>query len=189
MSASGRLIHFGAGAAASLALSACLISEEPLLDQRTGRATPFEPGSYRACEIEKDHEPDCRTAAISRDETRLYRFAVGGEDDVTFMRFRRLAKSAWLAQIYGEDDEDYFYFLAEREGEDIALTMVVCEGVAENVRERYVARGEMEVDDNATTCTAKSLSAVMASAQAFRDAGKPGADGKMVYTRLAEEDI
>ena len=170
--------------AASLFLAACLVSEEPLLDQRTGRAKPFESGAYQACEISEGHEADCRKTEISRDETGLYRFAAENEEEASFLRFRRLARGAWLAQISEEGDEGYFYFLAEQDGGSVALTMILCKGVPETVRQHFVARDEMHVDDDASTCNAKSLSAVMASAQAFRAAGKPGADGKIVYTKI-----
>lgn len=186
MGALRKTIELTAAAAACLALSACLISEEPLLDAANGNATPIADGDYVACQTgEEQSEPDCKATAISHDDTGLYRFVVEGEDEVTLLRFRKLALKAWTAQLSGEDDDDYFYFIAKSGAAAFSLTMIVCEDIPKSIRNKYVKRGEMDVDESASVCTAKSLRAVTASAKAYLGPKAPKAKSQIVYTKAA----
>lgn len=179
---------------AAAALGGCLISETPLLDARNGRATPIAPGLYQACEYDKDGgEPDCKPMEVSYNDKALYTFTLKEEgadaDDVTLARFRRIASGAWLSQLHGgeDDDEDYFYFIAETVGDDFVMAMVVCEDIPEATRKKYVARAEMEVDDEGSICTAKTLRAVTAATKAYRAANPVETRSRIVYSRVEEK--
>jgi hypothetical protein len=169
-------------------LSACLISETPLLDATTGKATPFAAGDYTACQVDADQtEPDCKGTAITYDDTGRYSFIVEGEDEPTFVRFRKAGQAGWLAQLGGGDDDDdgFFYFAARELSDGFTLAMIVCEDIPKSIRKKYVARGEMEVDDSASVCTASSLGAVTASAKAALAVGAPAPKAQIIYTRAA----
>jgi hypothetical protein len=169
-------------------LSACLISETPLLDATTGKATPFAAGDYTACQVDADQtEPDCKGTAIAYDGTGRYSFVVEGEDEATLVRFRKVGKAGWLAQLGGADDDDdgFFYFVARETGDGFTLTMIVCEDIPKSIRNKYKARDEMEVDESASVCTASSLAAVTASAKAALGAGAPAPKAQIIYTRAA----
>ena len=173
--------------AAGLALGGCLISEAPLLDAKNGRATPLDPGLYEACEFDGEGgEPECNEIDISRDGAALYALSAEDEDETTFARFRRIARGAFLAQLNEaeDDDDEYFYFIGETAGEDFVMAMIVCEDIPEAVRAKYSARGEMEVDEDASTCVAKSLGAATAAAKAYRAATKPESRSRIVYRKL-----
>lgn len=171
------------------ALSGCLVSEEPLLDARSGRATPIAPGLYEACEIDADRSShDCETMEVMRDDSALYSFILredGEEEETTRARFRRLGSGAWLAQLYGDEDEDYFYFLAEAVAGDFVMAMIVCEDIPAATRAKYVGRGEMEVDESASACVVSSLRAAIAAAKAYRSAIPMESRSRIVYRKLA----
>jgi hypothetical protein len=173
------------GPVAALALAGCLISEEPLLDTRNGRAAPLDSGMYDACEYDSG-EPECRKMDVRLGKAGLYEFRTEEDDDLTYVRFRRIGRGVWLAQLIGEGDEDYFYFLSETTGDDFAMAMIVCGDIPEAVRAKYSARGEMKVDDDASVCEVKTLRAATASALAYRKATDPGTRSRIVYRKLAE---
>lgn len=173
--------------AAGLALGGCLISEAPLLDAKNGRARPLDPGLYEACEHDGEGgEPECKEIDIRRDGAGLYGLRAEGEDETTLARFRRIARGAFLAQLNGseDEDEDYFYFIGETAGEDFVMAMIVCEDIPEAVRAKYSARGEMEVDEDASTCVVNTLRAATAAAKAYRAATKPESRSRIVYRKL-----
>ena len=184
------IIRRALAVAALAALSGCLISEKPLLDTRNGRAAPLEPGLYRACEIEPGSDPDCKTMNVARDGSARYAFTLkeeGEDEEVTFARFRRIASGSWLAQLNGEEDEDYFYFLAENDGDDFVMAMVVCGDIPAATRKKLVASREMEVDDDATVCTAKSLRAVMSATKAYGAANPIESRSRIVYSKIEDK--
>jgi hypothetical protein len=179
-----RIIGHAAALAATLTLSACLISETPLLDAMNGKATPLDPGDYNACSVEEEGgEPDCKAMKVSRDETALYRFDAADEDEPTFARFRKIGTGAWVAQLSSEDDGSYFYFLSEAHGDEFVMALIDCEDIPKAVRDRYVKRGQMEVEDDATACNAKALAAVTGSAKAFRKAAPISTRARIIYTK------
>lgn len=173
--------------AAGLALGGCLISEAPLLDAKNGRARPLDPGLYEACEHDGEGgEPECKEIDISRDGAALYALSAEDEDETTLARFRRIARGAFLAQLNeAEDDDEYFYFIGETAGEDFVMAMIVCEDIPEAVRAKYSARGEMEVDEDASTCVVNTLGAATAAAKAYRAATTPESRSRIVYRKLS----
>lgn len=179
------------GLVAALMLAGCLISKEPLLDARNGRAMPLDPGIYDACQFDdQSGEPDCRNMDVRRAKGGIYEFRSEDEnadaDELIYARFRRIAHGVWLAQLIGQDDEDYFYFLAETVGDGFAMAMIVCGDIPEAVRAKYSARGEMKVDHDASTCEVNTLRAATASALAYREATDPEKRDRTVYRKLAE---
>lgn len=173
--------------ATAVLLGGCLISETALLDARNGRAAPLESGEYLACEHDGEGgAPDCRRMAIARDRSGLYALRAEDEEQAVYARFRRIGRRAYLAQLIGEDDEDYFFFLGERKGGAFTLMMINCEDIPGDVRARYVARGEMTVDDSVTTCVATTLRAATASAKAYRAAAPLSSRPRVVYRRISD---
>lgn len=171
------------------ALGGCLISEKPLLDESNGRATPIAPGLYDACQYDGNGgEPDCKQMQVSLGDDGQYGFLEEDEDETTFIRFRRISRMAWLAQLNGEDEDDYYYFLAETEGEDFVMAMVVCEDIPEKTRSKLVARKEMEIVDKGATCVAKTLHAAIAATNAYRKSTSPDKRSHIVYRKRAEEE-
>jgi hypothetical protein len=173
--------------AASLALSACLTSDGLLFDSQNARARPFAAGVYDACQYEgRSETPDCKRVAVEPDASGEYRFRPKDEDEVTYARFRRAVRGAYAAQLWTEGDDDPFYFLTLVKGDEIVMSMIDCEGLPKAYRDKYVARGELEVDDDATVCTAKTPGAVVAAARAWlaSDARRTGA--RIVYTRASD---
>ncbi|MGE0410056.1 MAG: hypothetical protein AB7P23_12445 [Amphiplicatus sp.] len=175
-----------AAVAAGLFLAGCLVSKTPLLDAKNARERPVGAGAYMACQVDADaEEPDCQRTEISIAEDGLHRFFMPEEDETSYIRFGRLAPGALLAQAYEADDDSYYYFLAEREGEGLALTLIACSEIPRRVRAKYQKRGEMTVDEDATVCDATTLGAVKAAAKAYR-AAAPKDRARVVYMPIVE---
>lgn len=177
-----------AGFASLLLLAGCLTSEGLLFDETNARAAALEAGAWRACETDSapsDAAPaeDCRDVTLTRDETGLYTFAAAGEDEKTFARFRKTGARTFSAQLWGEDDDDPFYFLVTKKGEHAVFSMIDCEKLPASYKQRYVAKGELVVEDE-STCIAKTVRVVDAAARAWAktDAAKTGS--RIIYTRL-----
>ena len=174
---------------AALALGGCLISEEPLLDANNGRGRPLVPGLFEACDYsEDDEDADCKNVMVARDATGLYRLLpeADPEDEALLVRFKRIARGAWLAQFRGEDDDDYFYFVGVAGESKFVLTMIQCEDLPAELRDKYVARGEMEVEDDYSVCMAKTLRAAKAAAKVYIGANPPPSRAKTIYKRLGD---
>lgn len=165
-----RIFSLAVALAVSLMLSACLVSDEPLLTHKNARALPIDPGSYDACQTGEEADGDCKVMQVSRNPQGLYKFEISdeAEEGSTLARFRAIGADAWAAQIWESGDESYHYFVAEKSGAGLSLSMIACEELPKALRDRLVASGDMEVDADATTCRAKSVKAVTASAKAYR---------------------
>lgn len=170
-------------AGAAFALSGCLVSEVPLLDENTGRATPINNGVYTICPVSDDAGDDCNTFAVDSDETGLYRFIKDDEpDDATLMRFRRVGRGGYLVQS-DESDENYAYYYGAGDSEFIRLQMMMCNELPERERQRLIDRGDMEVDDdNSDICILKSLRGARKAAKIYHR-GKTVApeDGDIIF--------
>ncbi|HXI88125.1 MAG TPA: hypothetical protein VNH64_11740 [Parvularculaceae bacterium] len=193
-----RIGAFALAAGLALLLTGCLVSEKPLLDEHNGRATPIAAGDYNACKYydQNGGAPECSRAHVAFDKTGLYSIKIdddGDDDDKPLsVRFRRLGGGAWLAQLGETSDTDNMYYIAEVEGDDFIMALINCEDLPEALRDKYVARGEMKVDTDATihvtTCTANTLGAVAAAAKAFRDGAPISMRARIVFRRLAAAD-
>ncbi len=183
-------IRWAVASVAGLSLSACLVSEKPLLDATTGNATPFAAGDYTACQVEADQsEPDCKATAVAVDDSGRYTFVVEDEDEPTLIRFRKVGRPGWLAQLGGgAEDDGYFYFVARSNADGFTLSMITCEDIPKSIRDKYKARGEMEVDESASVCTATSLGAVTAAAKAALKPGAPTPKAQIVYTKASASE-
>jgi hypothetical protein len=149
--------------AAAVALSGCLVSEQPLLNDANAKAKPLAPGRYEAC----GEDEDCKTLKITH-EGALYSLEPAGED-TTMARFRALGGGAHVAQMWEEGDGSYFYFYVVKTKDGAKLSMVACDDVSEKTRARLVKSGDLEVSSDASTCTAKTLKG---AERATRDYGK-----------------
>lgn len=168
--------------ASFLLLAGCLTSEGPLFNETNARALALDAGLWRGCETDAAPPDDCRDVTLARDETGLYTFSADGEDGATFARFRKLGAKTFSAQLWSEDDDDPFYFLVTKKGAGAEFSMIDCEKLPPAYKQRYVAKGELEVKDE-STCVAKTVRAVDAAARAWAktDAAKTGS--RIIYTK------
>ena len=159
-----RGIHLIAGSAA-LALSGCLVSEAPVLDDSNGRATPLDPGAYIMCPVDED-EDECERFEASHDGGGRYLFTKE-DDDPAELRFRRVGREGYLVQSR-EDDDVYQYYYGKGDSEKFRMTMMLCADLPETLRGRLIGRGDLESDDDDfETCTVKTLKGAVDSAKAY----------------------
>jgi hypothetical protein len=183
---------FGRAAALASAcvlfLSGCLTSDGFLFDAGNAAAEAFGDGAWRACEIEADKAPDCKTVDIGHNPTGLYKFVIREEDEeATLARFRSIGGGAYAAQLWGAKDESPFYFLVTSKGAERTFSMIDCEGLPASFKKRYSARGELEVQDK-NTCVAKTSGAVTAAARAWRRTAASKTGSHIVYTPTPAAD-
>lgn len=178
------MIIRAAAVAAAMALTGCLTSEGLLFDQKNAKTNAFSDGQYDACQYDgPTAEPDCKTAVVTHDPSGLYTFQIDGEGEgPTYVRFKRIGASDWAAQLWGAEDKNPFYFLVTKSKDDISFSMIDCQSLPESYKKRYVAMGQLEVQDG-STCVAKTPGAVVAAAKAWRttDAAKTG--DRIVYRK------
>ncbi len=185
-SLSGRLC-FMAGVA--LALAGCLVSEEPILDERTGAATPLAAGAYEMCPLGDGADgSDCEQFAVTVDETGLYRFQNGDDaDDFAYMRFRRIARRGFAVQA--EEDDGYMYYYGRAEKERFILEMMLCPALSSRTRDRLIERGDLvAAEGEYETCEVKSLAGLKAAALDYHK-GRASAgeeDFTLAFTRMSE---
>jgi hypothetical protein len=179
----GTLGRMAFAVALALGLSACLTSEGPLFNSSNAKSRAFAEGAYEACQTSGAEAPDCQSLKVTRDRSGLYTFAIDAEGEApTYARFKSIGRGGYAAQLWGPEDKNPFYFLVEREGDAIAMAMIVCESLPESFVEKYVARGELEKQDD-TTCLAKTAAAVVAAAKAWRQSDAAKTAEKIVYRR------
>jgi hypothetical protein len=171
-------------AAATFLLAGCLTSKGLLFTETNARATPLGVGTYEVCQIEKNGPPtDCNDVAVTRDATGKYTFQIDepGEGP-TFGRFRSGAgQGAFAAQLWGEDHEDPFYFLAWREGGAFAMSMIDCDTLPGAWKDKYKAKGELEV--SGSSCTVSTAGAVVSAAKAYKKSDPAKNGQRLVYKK------
>ncbi len=172
----------------AVALSACLVSEAPLLDASNARGKPLKPGAYQSCPYEDGNPVDeCAPLGISRDG-RLYRFQPLEEgEEPTFVRFRSLGAGGFLAQMWGEDDGGYWYFYAEKEKGALKMAMIACANLPAPLRDGLVASGDLALEDDGKTCVAKTLAGAEGAAKAYRGEDAVKADEVLVISKAPAE--
>lgn len=155
--------------ATALALSACLVSENPLLDASNARGKPLKPGAYQSCPYEDGNLVDgCEPLDISQDG-RLYLFQPLEEGEApTFVRFRSLGAGGYLAQMWGEDDDGYWYFYAEKAKDALQMAMIDCQSLPASLRDSLVDGDDLALEDDGKTCVAKTLAGAERAAEAYR---------------------
>jgi len=151
-----------------LALSGCLVSEDPVLDASNGNATPVKPGAYVMCSVgEGDDGADCDQFSITHDDTGLYRFDKEGEEP-TDMRLRRIGRRGFAVQLLEDSDDAYLYYYGAGNSRRFRLTMMLCADLPEEMRAQLIEDGDLESDDeDFETCTVNTLKGVTASAKAY----------------------
>jgi hypothetical protein len=153
--------------AGALSLGGCLVSDEPVLDESAGRATPIEAGVYIGCEAGED-ETDCDKLIVSYDETGQYSFAAEDDDETTTSRFRRIARGAYAMQTREEEDNSYAYYYARRDGAALRLIFMQCPSLPNELRARLIERGDLSTDDeDFETCAVNTLRGLTEAAKAY----------------------
>lgn len=155
--------------AIATALSACLVSEEPLLDGSTGKARPVAAGIYDMCPQSGDaSDSDCSVVDISVDDTSLYRLQTD-DDDVTLLRFLRVRRGAYAVQVGPDDGDDgYAYYFARTRKGSFDLTFMMCEQLPEVLRSKMIENGELTLQDgDDDTCTVNSIAGLKRAAKAY----------------------
>ncbi len=168
----------------ALALTACLVSENPLLDASNARGKPLKPGQYQSCPYE-DGKPadDCAALDISQ-EGGLYRFQPLEENETpTLVRFRALGAGGFLAQMWGEDDRGYWYFYAEKAKGALQMMMIDCQSLPASHRDSLVARGDLALEDDGKTCVGKTLAGAENAAKAYRGVNAVKPDEVLVISK------
>lgn len=157
-----------AAIACVLALSGCLVSEDPLLDASNGNATPIDSGAYVMCPVgDEDDGADCEHFSITHDETGLYRLDKDGEEP-TDMRVRRVGRRGFAVQLLEDDDDAYLYYYGAGNSQRFRLTMMLCADLPEELRAQLIEDGDLESDDDDfETCTVKTLKGVTTAAKAY----------------------
>lgn len=155
-------------AGVALALAGCLVSEEPVLDERTGKATPLRAGPHQMCPVGEDaDDDDCEEIVLSVDETGLYSLSgADGEGDETMLRFRRIARGGYAVQAH--EDDGYVYYYGRGDHKRFELVMMICGSLSAKTRDRLLARSDLESDDeDFETCVVKSLRGLKAAARDY----------------------
>ena len=151
----------------ALALTGCLVSEEPILDASNGKAKPIDPGNYMSCPIGDDAgEGDCEPLKVTHDATGLYLFAGDDEEPMEF-RFRKIARNAYAAQVK-EDDDGYMYYYARGDSDAFQLTLMMCKALPDKTRTRLIARGSLTPDDGEfESCNVNDFHGLKKAAKAY----------------------
>ena len=168
----------------ALALAGCLTSKEPLFTKANARATPLAAGAYEVCQIEKNGPPEeCNEIAVTHDATGEYTFQIDepGEEP-TYGRFKSGAgRGAFAAQLWSASDDTPYYFLAWREADAFAMSLIECDALPAAWKDRYAAKGQLEV--SGATCTVSSVKAVVSAAGEYRKTDPAANGNRLVYKK------
>ncbi len=174
-------LKFSIAAGAALALAGCLVSEEPLLDEKTGKAKPLGAGEHVMCPLSAEaDDSDCERFVISVDGTGLYNFAnaENAEDDAK-MRFRRIGRRGYAVQAHEEDGAMYYYGRGDKK--QFFLTMMDCASLSPKTRDGLIESGDLEADESGfTVCEVKSLDGLIAAARDYHRGRAAGNDEEIV---------
>ena len=152
----------------ALALAGCLVSEEPILDAKTGKAKPLGVGPHLICPLGEDaDDSDCERFTIAVDETGLYQFTdAEDDDDDAKMRFRPIARDGYAVQSYEEDGAMYYYGRGDRN--EFRLTMMNCPSLSAKTRDQLLDRGDLAADEgDYSICQVKSLKGLTVAAREY----------------------
>lgn len=170
-------------AGAALALAGCLVSEEPILDAKTGKATPLAPGDYVMCPVSDEAAADdCENFAVTVDDTGLYRFEHSEDaDDAATMRFRRVARQSYAVQA--DDEDGYTYYFGSGDSDGFSLTMMLCSSLSQKTRDRLLVRGDLQTegDDDIKICEVKTLKGLTAAARDYHHGRASTSDEDIVF--------
>jgi len=160
-----KTILAGAGA---ILVSGCLMSEEPILGQANGAATPMKPGAYIMCPLdETPDDDDCEKFTVSHDASGLYLFEKEDEKPSRF-RFRKIARRGYAVQSIEDDDDGYMYYYGRRARKKFQLTMMMCPQLPAGLRDDLIASGDLSSEDEEfEMCVVNTLNGLMAAAKAY----------------------
>ncbi len=163
---------------AGLLLSGCLVSETPLFDASSASATPLAAGAYEACSGSTDEsETECNPMTVELGEGGLYAFGV--EDDRIEARFHDLGDGDFAMQMAEADDDGFMYYWGSLDGDAMTITLLWCSDLPRALVDKLVEGGSVEADEDYTTCTVKTPSAVIAAAKSYA-AGEAKSDSWVV---------
>lgn len=144
-------------------LTACFVSEDPLLNERNAKASALWSGGAEVCTVSpREETPECNRAVIAPTETGSV-FLVTEDDERTELRFRRLTRNGWLAQANeAGDEEGYFYLVASRKNNEVRISLMDCDALPEKLRTKMIEDGELISDATLTinVCSPQSLKAL-----------------------------
>lgn len=150
--------------AASL-LAGCLVSEDPVLDAKSGAASPLPDGDYAACN-ETNGDEDCTVFAVSRGQDDAYTLQAGDEEPAT-LRFRRIARKAYAVQ--SAEDDGFAYYYGAGDSEEFSLILMECPDLPEKLRARLIAKGDLSTgDEDFETCRVNTVKGLVEAAKAYR---------------------
>lgn len=169
--------------AAGFALSGCLISDAPLLDDAT--ATPIPSGSYDACDNANEDAPSCSPMTVEINDG-AYILTV--DDDVISAHFADLGDGQYAAQLIDAGgDQEYMYYWASLEGGALSLSLIWCADLPTALVDGLVASGDLEADADRSTCKAKTQAAVIAAARSYAS-GETKSDARVSIQPIAASE-
>lgn len=152
-------------------LSGCLVSSDPVLDARSGKAQPLSDGDYLGCTLEGGEE-DCELFHIRNtdDGRSVFLKQQNGEiidSDQIEMRFRKISRHAYAAQ--SREDDTYMYYYAKRDDrQTFVMIIMLCPSLPEGLRDQMIKRGDLFTEDQAfETCTVKTKKGLVDAARAY----------------------
>lgn len=176
---------FTLAAFAACLFGGCLVSEEPVLDAKSGAASPLPDGVYAACNTEDD-AGDCTVFAVSRGEDGAYTLKAEDEEPAT-LRFRRIARKAYAVQ--SAEDDGYAYYYGAGDGNEFSLLLMECPDLPEKFRARLIAKGDLSTgDEDFETCRVNTLKGLVEAAKAYRRGKTTGDEtAKIVLKPVTEQ--
>ena len=144
-------------------LSACFVSDDPLLNARNAKAKALWSGGAEICQFSSRNEAaECDRSLIVQTETGSF-FIVSDDDERTELRFRKVARNGWIVQAHeAGDDDGYFYLVASRKKNEVTISMMDCDALPEKLRNEMIEADELISDDAMTVkvCMPQSVNAL-----------------------------
>ena len=147
-------------------LAGCLVSEQPLLDAKSGKAKPLADGAYTSCNLDEDGaKVDCSNFMLTRRSDGAYNFDLEDEER-SILRFRRVARGSYVAQ--SEDDDVYMYFYSFGDGKQLSLVLMNCPDLPDSLRSSLIDGGDLSAeDDGFSVCKVNTMKGLVDAAKAY----------------------
>ncbi len=168
----------------ALGLSGCLVSDDPILDAKNGKAAPLIDGRYDVCTGGEDSgSEDCNVFTVSRDSNGAYSFIMEGEDPAV-MRFRRIARKSYAVQ--SKEDDSYAYYFGAGDSRRFLLTMMNCADLPPVLRARLIEQNDLSTEhDDFEICTVNTLKGLVDAARAYHRGEVTGDDPAVMVMKPA----
>ncbi|WP_411819078.1 hypothetical protein ABFZ85_08660 [Hyphococcus formosus] len=178
-------VRFVVAAFAAITLSGCLVSEEPILTEKNGKARPLKAGGYQSCAIADDGSlEDCEPLTVTTTDDRGYMVA-SDEQEPTALRFRRVKRKSYVAQMQESDGYAYYYAAGDRNR--LTLTMMECPDLPEDLRSTLIENGDLASDDaDYEFCTVLTIKGLTEAGRAYAT-GKVANDSPLSLVLTAQE--